>query len=356
MHKFTELKPMKRIVVDIFKSKDPYSGLGQFSLQFAKQLLGNQTNFDIKLLAASNAIQTIDNKHLLKATWQQQFLPRFGKKYDLWHSLHQFPRHFPNGNTKQILTIHDLNFLIEKSPAKASKYLKRLQKNIDNASCLTTISHYSKNQIIKHLDIHNKPIHVIYNGVDDGNNIEPVKPLGVSEQQFFFSIGIFNKKKNFEVLLPMMKEFPTMHLYLAGNNNTTYGQFIKDEIIRLGLQSQVSLLGKISDEEKKWLYQHMTALLFPSLAEGFGMPVIEAMQYGKPVFLNQETSLPEIGGKHANYFKDFTCNTMVTTIKNGLSMFKQNPTIQKSLIEHAAQFTWENSIKQYLNLYRELLD
>jgi len=324
-------------------------------MQFAKQLAIQSPKYNIHYLAAKKSLISFGNSKIIKANWQQQLLPHLGKKYDLWHSLHQFPRHLPHKATKHILTIHDLNFIIEKSPVKANKYLKRLQKNIDKADCITTISEFSKKQITKHLDLSSKPVHVIYNGVDSGVDMLAKKPSLVAETPFFCSIGIFNSKKNFEVLLPIMKKFPDIKLYLAGNNNTTYGKFIISEIQRLSLENQVILLGKISDQEKNWLYKHMSALLFPSLAEGFGMPVIEAMHHGKPVFLSKHTSLPEIGGKHAFYFSDFEPENMAKQINSGLKEYQDNPMLAEQIANHAKQFSWQNCIKQYVTLYETQL-
>ena len=101
--------------------------------------------------------------------------------------------------------------------------------------------------------------------------------------------------------------------------------------------------------------QFCNAFLFPSLAEGFGMPPVEAMQFGKPVFLSNSSSLPEIGSDAAYYFPDFSSENMANCIKYNLSQFKSKPYLSSNRVKaQAAKFTWTNSMDKYLKLYRKL--
>ena len=351
---------MKEILVDLYKIKDVYSGLGQFSKNFATELVSRlSADLKIDFLVPNQEVIDLEtpNVRRVNANFQKRYLPVFNKKYDVWHSLHQFPSHFPNKNTKLLLTIHDLNFIVEKGKAKTLKYLARLQKNVDKAHCITTISNYSKEQIEKHLKLKGKEVHVIYNGIPPNAHDILSKPSFVHGGKFFFSIGIFSKKKNFEVLLPLMNHFKDYHLIIAGNKETAYGKQIIEEIERLNLKDSVVLPGKVSDADKAWLYANCEALLFPSLAEGFGMPAIEAMMEGKPVFLSKHTSLPEIGGEAAFYFNDFEEKNMVSLIKNKLQSVNENKELFSiKTKEYAKKFNWENCIKQYLALYQQIIN
>ena len=195
---------------------------------------------------------------------------------------------------------------------------------------------------------------MIYNGVKVDTLTNPIKPDYIGNNKFFFSIGIFNNKKNFHVLLPVIKQMQDYNLIIAGDNDTDYGREIKSQIVSLGLENRVILTGKISEADKNYLYKHCEAFLFPSLAEGFGMPVIEAMMFGKPVFLSKETCLPEIGGTAAFYFDDFDKASMTSLIEERLKFFKSH-NMSAEVIEYASKFNWKNSIKEYLRLYQEIL-
>ena len=152
-----------------------------------------------------------------------------------------------------------------------------------------------------------------------------------------------------------MKHFTDHKLIIAGNKDTNYGNKIESEIRKLNLEDRIILPGKINDSNKQWLYANCEALLFPSLAEGFGLPVIEAMNEGKPVFLSKHTSLPEIGGNLAFYFDNFDDNHMSNLIHSKLDYLSNNKRdFEAELKKYADQFNWENCITKYMDLYRKI--
>jgi glycosyltransferase involved in cell wall biosynthesis len=351
---------MKEILIDLYKIKDLHSGLGQFSLNFGNQIVQHQPegyslNFLVPTGKASLLSDPGRSAEYHNASFVRRYVPFVNKKYEFWHSLYQFPSFIPNPNTKWILTIHDLNFLAEKKVSKAAKYVRRLQHNINRADVVTTISHYTEEQIQKNIDLKGKPVHVIHNGIAANQETGNEKPGFVTKEKFFFTIGIFNWKKNFHVLLPMMKHFPDHQLIIAGTNEGQYGYDIREEIRRQHLEDQVVLPGGISEPDKYWLYAHCEAFLFPSLAEGFGMPVIEAMKAGKPVFISRHTSLPEIGGDKAFYFNNFRDDHMSIEIREKLKLVKKNPeAFEVDMKRYASQFNWSTCISEYIKLYEEV--
>jgi glycosyltransferase involved in cell wall biosynthesis len=96
------------------------------------------------------------------------------------------------------------------------------------------------------------------------------------------------------------------------------------------------------------------AYIHPSLAEGFGAPVVEAMSFGKPLFLSHLTSLPEIGGDVAFYFKSFDPEHMAEVLYEGLQYFQKNGLSQK-IKERSTHFNWREKAKQYRDVYHSLL-
>ncbi len=349
---------MSSVLVDLYKLKNRHSGLGEFSFQFHKHLTGAGTqNLDITFLQARKAVVQTTGVHTYRSvSLQKRYAPGLTRNFNLWHSLHQFPSHKPNGKTPWLLTIHDLNFLTEKKEGKAQRYLKQLQKNVDRADCISTISHYTAGQLKEHLDLKGKEPVVIHNGVELQIFPDATLPEYASGQAYFFSIGIFSAKKNFKVLLPLLEHFPEHKLIIAGNHETGYGTEVKRLIQDLKLQEKVILPGRISNDTKYALYKNCRAFLFPSLAEGFGLPVIEAMLAGAPVFLSTFSSLPEIGGKHAFYWNKLEAEAMASELKKQLSLFENDLSHQKKLLQnYAQQFSWPHCIEAYLHLYRSIL-
>ncbi|MBC7774597.1 MAG: glycosyltransferase [Phycisphaerae bacterium] len=176
----------------------------------------------------------------------------------------------------------------------------------------------------------------------------------VNSQRFLFSIGI-HPKKNYHVLMPILKEFTEYKWIIAGPDSRGYRAKIEQEAAKFGVADRIEFCGPVGDETKLGYYQNCTALLFPSLSEGFGLPVVEAMSLGKPVFLSDRTSLPEIGGSEAYYFKDFEPQTLTKTFATGLKDFENDPEKPTRMKDWASQFTWGKAATQYLEFYQELL-
>lgn len=349
---------MPRILLDLYKTKNLNSGLGQFSLQYSKYLAAMAPgDFELHALVSKKSDTSIDERYHFQFHNPINRYLESKKKFDLWHNLYQFSAQIPNSKSKNILTIHDLNFLIEKKGSKQKKYLHLLQKEIDRADAITTISNFTKNQILKHLKVDGKRLTTIYNGVEIQQKPIEQRPHFAEGNDFLFSIGIFSEKKRFLSLLDFMLDNEKYNLIIAGNNQTKYGQSMRMEIEKKKLQNRVILPGMVSDTEKNWLYQNCLAFVFPSEAEGFGMPVIEAMMHGKPVFISNETSLPEIGGSLAYYFKNLESKTISDTIEMGMSEFNSDSKKHSdNLIEYSQKFSWNTSIKSYLQVYQEVLN
>lgn len=341
------------ISIDTYRTAVPHSGLGQFSIRFAEyatKMGAGEFNFEV---FGWNLKEHPLSEYGKAAKWHHRYV-RTGRKADLWHSLYQLPSHLPASGTKWLLTIHDLNFLYEKSEAKAAKYLKKLRAEVAGADYLTCISDYTAADVRKHIQVGDKPLEVIHNGVELISFDNPSQPSFVTANRpFFFSIGIFNAKKNFHSLLPLMNRFPNHLLVIAGDSDTSYGVEMKTKIAELGLQDRVILPGKISDSDKFWCYENAEALLFPSIAEGFGMPPIEAMSVGTPVVLSKATSLPEVGGDVAVYFSSFDEADMENAVR--IALDKAGAEWSAELKSRAEMFTWEAAMAKYLDYYRRIL-
>jgi len=350
---------MKDVLIDVYKAKDTFTGLGQFTLNFIEALKAAELP-DINITLLTPRQFKMANKNgfnFIEANFRHRYLPNLNRRFDLWHSLQQFPSHFPNKRTRQILTVHDLNFSIEKSEEKAEKYLRKLQKNIDRADAITAISNSTKEAIEKNIDLKGKSVKTIYNGVKLDLEKTGSRPEYVTKDHFLFAIGVFREKKNFEVLLPMMQHFNNHQLIIAGDNVGDYGDLIRAKVAALGLTGRVVLPGKVDNEEKSWLYCYCEAFLVPSLAEGFGLPVIEAMLAGKPVFLNDINTLREIGGDIANYFDSFNDVEMAQLINRKLAEFHKNEADETNrLVAHGGRFTWDKCIEVYLRLYADVMN
>ena len=274
--------------------------------------------------------------------------------FHVYHTLHQLPAYKVKGAGRTVLTLHDLNFLHVKSKAKARSYLKRVQQQVDQADAVVFVSHFTKEESFRHLSIPSgKTTEVIYNGVALPQ-VAPVRPDFLNTNNYLFSIGQFLAKKNFHTLIPFLKKLPhETTLIIAGENNTSYGDYVKKMIAENNLQKRILLPGAVSEAEKLYLYLHCAAFVFPSLAEGFGLPVVEAMRAEKPVFCSDKTSLKEIGGPHVHFWESFDAEIMLKVFMSGMASFGELK--RQASYDYSLRFTWHENAKEYVRLYKSLL-
>lgn len=306
--------------------------------------------------AATQNIITGDRINFIPVRKWQKYIPFSLPKVDVWHSTYQCFRYLrKSAQTRQVITIHDLNFLYEKSTAKANRRLRILQRKINQADAIIAISQFVADDIQKNLALHGKPLKVIYNAVDDLQHHPAIKPAFLTEDTpFFFSLGAIRKKKNLHVLLDVMARLPAHKLIIAGNlDSQDYLAYLNQRIDELKLKN-VHIVGPVSTEEKVWLYQHAEALLFPSLFEGFGLPVIEAMQFGTPVFTSNMSSLPEIGCGHSIIWKNFSPDYMTEILVSNLALIRSDHARIVQMKNYAANFSLEKHIQNHFDLYRQL--
>ena len=352
----------KRLLVDLSSLKNIYSGLGQIALSYGNYFKENYKSdtfpYDLTLLVPrkyfgkfGNEVQYISSSNLLR---KNKLLPF--PKYDSWHSIHQLSRFRPiSKNTKCILTIHDLNFMYEKTANSRLRRFRKIQNKVDRANEIVCISHFTKKEVENNLSLKGKECKIIYNRVPLINNDMAVKPSFQISEPFFFTLGVVNPKKNFHVLLDLMKLMPDKHLYITGIQadikQNGYANLIKDRIENENIHN-VTLRGPVTHKEKVWMYQNCQAFLFPSLLEGFGLPIIEAMQFGKPVFSSEETSLKEIGGEFAHFWKNFNPIEMKQLMEDNIDKFYQDIAFIEKQKKYAQLFSNEQHFKEYDKLYR----
>lgn len=356
---------MKSVFLESHNVKNLYSGFGQFNYHLIKGLY-NASVSDFKMTLHSK------NTDILKKEFKDYFeyktynslkrhkLFSIRKRYDLWHCLNQNIKIEPYHNIPYLLTVHDVNFIEEQSRDMSHKRNIKFQEKLDRSHAITYISNYAKISTHKYFKVPNVPEHVIYNGnpVKEITLPNHYKPKITTQRPYFFSIGEFSERKNFKTLIEMLEFLPEHDLILSGNNNTEYANTtLEDTIIKLKMDKRVFVTGKISELDKQYYLKNCEAFVFPSLREGFGIPPIEALRFGKPVFISNNTSLPEVGGKHAFYWDNYAPDYMAKTIESGLNEYRTSKTIlSKEYKKHALSFSWDSAAKDYINVYKRLLD
>lgn len=352
------------VIFDAERMKYPHTGLYHFCKQLGLALVEeNKSDESIDLqFYLSDVYDKIfgENVHYIQQKSIHKFLRPFFSKTRIWHSTYQLSSYFPrNPKTKVLSTIHDLNFLKEgKSIEKERKYLKILQRNLDHSDCVVAISKYVKQDLLDHCNLNGKEIHTIYNGSNmltyfslDRKKIPPVN----NNQQFIFTIGTVNRKKNFHVL-PYLLVGNELELVISGVvNEQGYDSHIMGIAHQLGVAERVHITGPVSEEEKYSYLRECALFVFPSIAEGFGLPVIEAMSLGKKVLLSSYTCLPEIGGPEAFFLESTDPEYLIEFGKSHLIDIIDSEDRTNEIKDWSAQFSWDKAADEYWKLYKDLL-
>jgi len=279
----------------------------------------------------------------------------FPYHYNLCHFTDQYCRlPLTRVRGKKILTIHDLNQIHEPwhKPRKVERHLKRLRIYIEHCEAIVAISRFVESDIVRVFPEAADKVKVIYNGVDKLTVNKGHKPPLMDDSEFLFTIGLVSEKKNFHVISSLLVS-NQLKLIIGGEmRNKAYKEKIYQVAKEYGVEERVIFTGSISEADKAWYYQNCKAFVFPSLAEGFGLPVLEAMHFGKPIFLSKLTALPEIGGEDAFYFEDFSPEHMRSVFKRGLESFSEQ--VGERLKQRAEAFNWNETAKQYIALYQSV--
>ncbi len=339
------------VYFDAERLKYPNTGLYHFCLQLGKAIAKRCA---VTFFTGSDVLSPRISVHV----WNKWWLSPMRGSY-IWHATHQDTEYLPKGSGASIvLTIHDLNYLHDgrKSEAKKQRFKAQLQAKIKRADYLVFISEYTQKDVQAHFELRDTPQRVIPNGCNLTEVPPHVPHPTISNgQPYFFTIGTIAEKKNFHVLPSLLVGNDRLLIIAGITQQARYLEKIKQEAQDLGVLDRVIFAGAVSEQEKMALYVHCEAFILPSIAEGFGLPVVEAMHFGKPVFLSRFTSLPEVGGPEAYYFTEFDGASMRETIRQGLEDYQVNDKKQ-AIEEWSKRFDWSVAAASYLEVYTKLAE
>lgn len=350
------------VYIETYAIKRPYVGVGEFCLHLGRQLAQRsqalQERYGVKLyFIVPRGHEGAFGEEVGYVSFP--FNLKYGsclhtRRIDLLHFTHQYCKftYFPHVG-QRLLTIHDINFIYEKHGAKLQKYTRLFGAQLAKADYVNYISNFTCHDTASHFIV-DKPSRVIYNGVAKLDGQSACLPSAFADHlpdNFLFHISSLLPKKNVRLLIDMMAYLPDEHLVIAGNWKSKHGHALQQHIAELGL-TNIVCLHHVTEQEKAWLYENCKAFLFPSSCEGFGLPPIEAMHFGKPVFLSTLTSLPEVGGTLAFYWPTLEPEVMASELVQQLA---HGPVDATAIMKHAARFSWEQCADAYISYYIDIL-
>lgn len=304
-----------------------------------------------------------------KRFWTKIALPFYlyskMKEFDLIFSpTHYIPRFSP---IKRIVTIFDLAFL-KFSEMFTRKDLWQLTTgtkfSVDHADHIITISNFSKKDIMEQFKIKKDKITVAYPGFNK-NIFHPIvnkmkiqeilKKYGV-EGEYIIYIGTIQPRKNLVRLFEAVSRIENINLVVVGKTTGEGRQgWMFDEIIKkpkeLGIEDRVIFTGYVPTESLAYLLNGAKAYILPSLWEGFGIPVVEAMACGIPVIVSNVSSLPEVVGEAGILIDPLSVDQIEQAIRLLISDSKLRNKKSKECLNQAKKFSWEKMTKSVLKVF-----
>lgn len=276
----------------------------------------------------------------------------------------------PGVKGKRVVTIHDMAFKrFAKTVRLKTKTMLRLSlnKTVKRADRIITVSEFSKNEILTFYKYPEKNIVVIPNGVDtrifntdiSGERIVSVKKHYGLNDKYILYLGMIEPRKNIEKLIQAYyiasygKDFP--QLVIAGGKGWLYESIFKTAK-ELDIDDKIIFTGYVQDELKPALIAGAHFFCFPSLYEGFGMPVLEAMACGVPVLTSNVSSLPEIAGDAAVLIDPLS----VEDIAKGLNDICHDAELRENCVKRGLErvkiYDWQIIAERTYEVYKEVLN
>lgn len=281
---------------------------------------------------------------------------------DLLHMQYRLPL-VPTGPCAA--TIHDI--LFEDYPQFFSRFFT-LQSRLSfrhaarSSAVLFSVSEYSRNEISAKYGIDPERIAVTHNGVDftrfhpGGDGVDTLKKFGIESGQYLLTVGRLEPRKNHETLFRAYAQLSTeLPLVVVGQKDFGW-QHLKAVIDELGIGGRVRFLEKVGDRELPDLMRHCTLFVYPAYAEGFGMPVAEAMASGCAVITSGTTSLPEVGGEAALYCDPFDPASFADAMTRLLGEMSMRSELSEKGLKQARRFDWATSADVLLASFDRYFD
>lgn len=371
-----------RVGIDYTSAARQRAGIGRYTRELVRALLALERGHEYTVFAAAGGLKDDDWKpgvgqrgvrvrslplsdDWLARLWQRLRLPIpvevVTGPLDVFYSP-DFTLPPAMGGTRTVLTVHDLSFVHYPDAFVPSlrRYLERVvPRSIERADRVLADSAHTRSDLITLFDVAPEQVTIIYPGVDPrfrptpepGETERLRERYGVGEEAYVLSVGTLQPRKNY---VRLMEGFVRLReaadtrtqLVIAGGRGWLYDEIIAEA----SRHDSVRLLGFVEDEDLPALYRGASVFAFPSLYEGFGLPVLEAMACGIPVVCSDTSSLPEVAGEGALLVDPLNADELAGALARALGDRGLRERMVDRGLAQAAKFTWERSARQLLDV------
>lgn len=304
-----------------------------------------------------------------RLAWEQTALPQAVRRFkaDVLHSPHYTTPLALGGGCRRVVTFHDMTYLL--MPELHSRFHRRffppmMWAAARQADRLIAVSESTRQDVLRLLGPDPSKVVTVLEAA--GPVFRPVAPAevldvctryGLPPGRFLLYVGVLEPRKNVPMLLhafaKIAVQFPEVPLVIAGKKGWMYDAIFA-ELTALGLADRVVFTGYVPEEDLPRLYGGARAFVYPSLYEGFGLPVLEAMQCGAPVITTDISSMPEVAGKAALLVKPDDINGLAEALARVLSDDALAADLKQRGLARAAEFSWESAARETRAVYQEL--
>jgi len=304
------------------------------------------------------------------------FSLRWSRSKVIHHPLGMLPSNWASGSASKIVTLHgaarssDSAWLSKQERNSGELLKRRLQEASHKLSRVVTVSQWSKGELVNTFNLRPEQIEVIPSGVDANkfrpldNEVETTARLKATfgiQRPYLLHVGPCETRKN---VLRLVQAFGDLkqrihlpHKLVLVGASGPLSPTVQSEIARLELADEIIFPGRVSDEALVRLYNCASVFLFPSLYEGLGLPVLEAMACGTPVVTSNCTALPETSGGAAALVDDPTSiENLSAVIQQVLEDDAYREALRRKGFARAKDFTWEAFSTAHLKLYRQVAE
>lgn len=301
----------------------------------------------------------------LSSLWRQKGIVKdlVKDEVEIFHGLsNELPKGIDKTSIKTVVTIHDLIFIRFPElykPIDRKIHFEKFKRAAHVADVVIAISEQTKNDIIEFLKIPKEKIKVVYQGchqafkeVYTNQQKETTRTKFSLPKKFILSVGTIEKRKNVLLLLKAVKD-SDLPVVLVGKE-TQYAEVLKKYIEEHQMQERVFFLKGVSMEELAMIYQLASVFVYPSVFEGFGIPIIEALYSKTPVVTTAGGCFPEAGGP----FSVYVDSSREEDLKNKIELILTNHELSDKMAEksweYVQQFNDDVIVNNIMSIYKEL--
>lgn len=324
-----------------------------------KDVIEFEIKKNIRIVTPSSFIGSIAKSYWRSVQISKQIIE---DKIDIFHGLsNEIPSGLKKANIQSLITIHDLIFFRYPELYKhvdRNIYIKKVKNGCSNADKIIAISNQTKSDLIQFMNVDESKIFVVYQGCnpifyDIAENKEEVRSKLSLPEKYILYVGTIEKRKNLLNVIKALKENNIETPLVVVGRKTNYFHEVENYINHNNLNQQVSFYHNIETEDLPAIYQMAEIFIYPSIFEGFGIPILEALNSGTPVITSKGSCFSEAGGGSSIYIQPDN----IEEITEAIRLVLNNKGLREKMIidglEHAKNFKDKKVAEDLMNIYKK---